>query len=217
MKWLITAGPTREPLDPVRFLSNRSSGKMGYALAAAAAAAGEEVLLVSGPTALPVPQGVTRIDVVTSDEMAVAVDAGLEGVDVAVLAAAVCDFKPAEVFSSKIKKHDGIPALSLVPTRDILASLGALEGRGFFLAGFAAETDRVAEHAQRKLEAKRCDLIIANDVSVPGIGFEGEENEVTLFWSGGGIDPLPRAGKGALGRQLVAIIREAALRRRSGG
>jgi len=206
MKIVITAGPTREPIDAVRFLSNRSSGKMGYALAQAAREAGHEVTLVSGPVALHPPEGVRFVPVVTSDEMADAVEAHLAGADLVILAAAVADFKPATASPRKLKKHEGIPNLSLVPTRDILATLGAIAGRRFGLVGFAAETDNLAANATRKLREKRCDLIIANDVSVPGIGFEGEENAVTLFFADGASLPLERAEKIALARRIIARL-----------
>jgi len=204
MKIIVTAGPTREPIDAVRFLSNRSSGKMGYALARAAHRAGHEVTLISGPVALNPPEGVRLIPVTTSDEMADAVQTHLPGVDLVVLAAAVADFKPATVSLRKLKKRDGIPTIALVPTRDILATLGAMERRSFRLVGFAAETDDLAENATRKLREKRCDLIIANDVSVPGIGFEGDDNALTLFFADGRSLSLPRATKEALAKEIVS-------------
>jgi len=206
MKWLITAGPTREPIDPVRFLSNRSSGKMGYALAEAAAAAGGEVVLITGPTRLDPPEGVKTVPVVTSDEMFEAVHGHLHHVDIALLAAAVCDFKPATVASQKLKKQDGLPQIEWMPTRDILASLGAIHPRPFFLGGFAAETREVAAHARKKLEQKGCDLIMANDVSRTDIGFEGDENELTLFFRDREPLHLPRAPKAALAREIVALL-----------
>jgi phosphopantothenoylcysteine synthetase/decarboxylase len=213
MNFLITAGPTREPLDPVRFLSNRSSGKMGYAMAEAALEAGHQVTLISGPVCLAPPPGATLINVTTSDEMADAVHAHLGGVEVAVLCAAVADFKPTHYSPLKLKKRDGMSQIALIPTRDILASLGALESRRFLLAGFAAETNDLAGNAQRKLREKRCDVIIANDVSQPGIGFESEENAVTLYFQDQASRVLPRAGKHELGRALIKIIVDCAIKK----
>ncbi len=208
MKFLVTAGPTREPIDPVRYLSNRSSGKMGYAIAEAARAAGHEVVLVSGPVCLPAPAGVHLVRVTTADEMFEAVHAHLDGVEIAVLAAAVADFKPAACAPHKLKKGDGAPRLALVPTRDILASLGAIAGRKFFLAGFAAETGDPAASARKKLREKRCDAIVANDVSAPGLGFDSDENELAIFYPDQSDRVLPRAEKCALARELVNILCE---------
>ncbi len=208
MHFLITAGPTREPIDPVRYLSNRSSGKMGYALAQAALEAGHEVTLVSGPVCLAAPEGARMVRVTTADEMADAVEAHLGGVEIAVLAAAVSDFKPAQVAPRKIKKGDGAPRLELVPTRDILATLGAIGERKFLLAGFAAETDNLAANAQKKLASKRCDLIVGNDVSKEGLGFESDENAVTLFLPDQTSRVLNRATKREIARQLIAILCE---------
>ena len=206
MNYLITAGPTREPIDPVRFLSNRSSGKMGYAIAQAAADAGHVVTLISGPVCLQPPAGVKVVQIVTADEMYDAVHAHLSGVDVAVLAAAVADFKPAQVATQKLKKGDGVPQIALVPTRDILASLGAVEGRSFLLAGFAAETNDVAANARKKLAAKRCDVIVANDVSVAGTGFESDDNALTIFNAHSEARHLERASKQALAAELIKIL-----------
>ena len=207
MRFLITAGPTREPIDPVRFLSNRSSGKMGYAIAEAALDAGHDVVLISGPVCIAAPEGAQVVDVITSDEMFDAVHAHLAAIDVAVLCAAVADFKPAQCAARKIKKRDGLPQLALVPTRDILASLGALPQKSFLLAGFAAETDDVAENAQKKLREKGCDAVIANDVSLAGLGFESNENEVAVFFRDRPSVVLPRASKRELARSLVIILK----------
>ncbi len=206
MKFLITAGPTREPIDPVRFLSNRSSGKMGYAIAEAACAAGHEVVLVSGPVCLAPPSGVRVVRVNTADEMYDAVHANLDGIDIAVLAAAVADFKPAVCAPRKIKKHEGAPQIALVPTRDILASLGAIRERKFFLVGFAAETENLAAYAQKKLREKACDAIIANDVSAPGLGFDSDDNEVVIFYPHLPSRVLPRSNKRDLAHALVNIL-----------
>ena len=208
MKFLITAGPTREPIDPVRFLSNRSSGKMGYAIAEAALEAGDEVVLVSGPVAIAPPAGAHLVAVTTSDEMYDAVHANLDGIDVAVLCAAVADFKPARCEARKIKKSAGPPRLKLVPTRDILASLGALSKKKFLLVGFAAETDDVAQNALKKLREKRCDAVVANDVARAGLGFESDENEVSIFLPDQTSRVLPRASKRDLAKSLVTILRE---------
>ena len=207
MKFLITAGPTREPIDPVRFISNRSSGKMGYAVAEAAIAAGHDVVLVSGPVSISAPAGATLVNVMTSDEMHDAVHANVASTDIAVLSAAVADFKPVEYIPRKIKKQDGgITQLALVPTRDILASLGAIYPRTFLLAGFAAETHDMERNASRKLREKRCDVIIANDVSRGDIGFEGDENEVTLFFVDQPSRVIPKASKRQLAFELVQTL-----------
>ena len=206
MKFLITAGPTREPIDPVRYLSNRSSGRMGYAIAQAALDAGHEVILISGPVALPAPPRAQMVHVTTADEMYDAVHANLSGIDIAVLCAAVADFKPAVVAPHKVKKREGVPVIELVPTRDILASLGALPEKKFLLAGFAAETEDLEKNAREKLEKKRCDVVIANDVSAPGLGFESEENEVCIFLPDQTSRVMPRAAKRDIAIGLVKIL-----------
>ena len=208
MKFLITAGPTRDPIDPVRYISNRSSGKMGYAIAEAALEAGHEVVLVSGPVALPAPAGAQMVRVTTADEMYEAVHAHLAGIDIAVLCAAVADFKPAACAPRKIKKREGVPTIELVPTRDILASLGALDEKYFLLAGFAAETGDLEKNAREKLEKKRCDVVIGNDVSAPGLGFESDENELTIFLPDHSSRVLPRGSKRDLANALVKILLE---------
>ena len=213
MKILVTAGPTHEPLDPVRYLSNRSSGKMGYAIAQAALDAGHEVVLVSGPVALATPERARNVRVTTSEEMYEAVHARVRDVDVCVLCAAVADFRPAKVEGRKIKKGARSSfTLELVPTRDILLSLRDLpratgDGRPF-VVGFAAETNDVVAHAKDKLHAKGCALIVANDVSREGIGFESDENELTLIFSSGEIRVLARAKKNALAASLIKIFDE---------
>ena len=207
MKILITAGPTREPIDPVRYLSNRSSGKMGYAIAAAACAAGHEVMLVSGPVALTPPTGVQTIQVVTSDEMFDAVHSRVAWADVCVLCAAVADFRPATVAPLKIKKGERESfTLELIPTRDILFSLRGRDQP--IVVGFAAETDSVLENAQRKLHAKGCALLIVNDVSRTDVGFESEENELTLLFANGDERVLHRANKNVLACALVEIFED---------
>ena len=206
MKFLITAGPTREPIDPVRYISNRSSGKMGYAIAQAALDAGHDVVLISGPVALPAPPRAQIIRVTTADEMYDAVHANLADIDIAVLCAAVADFKPAAFAPHKIKKREGVPVIELAPTRDILASLGALHQKKFLLAGFAAETDDLEKNAREKLEKKQCDVVIANDVSAPGLGFESEENELVIFLHDQNSRVMPRAAKRDLANDLVKIL-----------
>lgn len=206
MTFLITAGPTREPIDPVRYISNRSSGKMGYAIAQAALDAGHEVVLISGPVALAAPQRAKLIRVETADEMYEAVHANLQGIDVAVLCAAVADFKPVACAAHKIKKHDGVPRIELEPTRDILASLGKLNSKNFLLAGFAAETENLEENARKKLAKKSCDVVIGNNVSTPGLGFESNENELTIFLPDQIGRVLPRASKHDLAKELVKIL-----------
>ncbi len=211
MKFLITAGPTREPLDPVRYLSNRSSGKMGYAIAAQAVLSGHEVVLISGPVALPAPAGARSIHVVTSDEMFAAVHAWVGGMDVCVLCAAVADFRPVRVEPRKIKKQGTARVtLEFEPTRDILLSLRDLprvHGRPITI-GFAAETDTVLENARRKLRAKGCTLLAVNDVSQDGIGFESDENELTLLFQTGEERVLKRARKDVLAAELIEIIEQ---------
>ena len=206
MRLLITAGPTREPIDPVRFLSNRSSGRMGYALAEAALAAGHEVLLISGPVAIPAPSGIQTIHVETAREMFDAVRTHLPGCHAAIFSAAVADYRPAQVVSQKIKKSADTLTLQLERTEDILGSVRSQFGFTGFLVGFAAETENLIAHAQDKLLRKGCDLIIANDVSQSGIGFDSLENEVTLCLPGGQTMPLPRQSKTSLARELIQFI-----------
>lgn len=206
MRFLITAGPTREAIDPVRFLSNRSSGKMGYALAVAAVAAGHEVVLVSGPVGLAAPAGVTLMKVVTAREMYEAVRENLGGCEVGIFSAAVADYRPAQVAAEKMKKSAERLTLELERTEDILGSARSVFGFAGLLVGFAAETERLIEHAQEKLARKGCDMIVANDVSQEGIGFDSGENEVTLCFPAGRILSLPRQTKAGLARELIAHI-----------
>ena len=198
---LVTAGPTWEPIDPVRVIANRSSGRQGFAIAAAAAEAGARVTLVAGPVALDTPSGVKRIDVETAAEMADAVFASLPA-DAAILVAAVADWR-VEPSSTKLKKGEGAPQLRFVPTRDILAELGVSNQRPRLLVGFAAETDRVVERAIAKRAAKKADWIVANDVSGDVMG--GERNRVHLV-TATGVDDWPEAGKDDIARQLIARI-----------
>ena len=191
---LVTAGPTQEPLDPVRFLSNRSSGKMGYALAEAAARRGARVILVSGPVNLAPPAGVETIAVRTAAGMREQVLAHLEDAGIVVKAAAVADFHLSKVPAQKVKKTAARLSLELDPTPDILAEVGRKKGDRL-LIGFAAETQNLVAEARRKLESKNCDMIVANLVGGPEVGFESEENEVTLVLRTGETLPLARAPK----------------------
>jgi phosphopantothenoylcysteine decarboxylase/phosphopantothenate--cysteine ligase len=191
---LITAGPTQEPLDPVRFISNRSSGKMGYALAEAAANRGARVVLVSGPVNLPPPGGVAVIPVQTAVEMRDKVFENLAGAHIVIKAAAVADFHLSKVPDQKVKKTAARISLELDPTPDILAEIGRKKGDQL-LIGFAAETQNLVQEARRKLETKNCDMIVANLVGGHGLGFESEENEVTLVLRTGEIIPVARASK----------------------
>ena len=206
MRFLITAGPTREPLDPVRYLSNRSSGKMGYAMAEAALAAGHHVLLISGPTHLAAPPGAQLIPVTTSDEMHEAVHRHAPGSDIVVMCAAVADYKPARVAARKSQKPSAPFALELTPTRDILASLGAAAERDFLLVGFAAETHDLEENARKKLQTKGCDVLVANDVSGADSGMESDENEVTVFFKNGQIEKISRASKKKIAQTLIKLF-----------
>ncbi|HEX9290422.1 MAG TPA: phosphopantothenoylcysteine decarboxylase, partial [Anaeromyxobacteraceae bacterium] len=184
---VVTAGPTREPLDPVRFISNPSTGKMGYAVARVAARRGAEVVLVSGPVDLPDPAGVRTVRVVTAEEMARAVDAVSGDLDVFVGAAAVSDFKPRSPAPTKKKKTDEDEQVVLTRTPDILAGLGKrFDGKSGapILVGFAAETEALLANARKKLASKRCDLVVANKVGKPGAGFASERNRVTLVGPG---------------------------------
>jgi phosphopantothenoylcysteine synthetase/decarboxylase len=206
MRLLITAGPTREPIDPVRYLSNRSSGRMGYALAEAASEAGHEVVLVSGPVALPAPREVQLVKVETAREMFKAVEAHLSGCDAAIFSAAVADYRPVNVGAQKMKKTADKLVLELERTDDILGSARSKFGFRGFLVGFAAETENVIAYAQGKLQSKGCDMIVANDVSQAGIGFDSAENEVTLCLPGGRTTALPQQSKTALAHVLIAQI-----------
>ncbi len=208
MHVLVTAGPTREPIDPVRYLTNRSSGKMGYALAAAFAHEGHQVMLVSGPTRLDVPDGVDFVPVETAADMHEVVMRYLGKMEIAVFAAAVADYTPAVVSPQKLKKSAAALTLELVRTADIL---GSARDAGFTgtLVGFAAETENLEENAREKLRRKRCDLVIANDVSRSDIGFDSDQNEVLLVFPEH-IEKLPPASKHDLAHQLVHAIHELA-------
>ncbi|HSG59410.1 MAG TPA: bifunctional phosphopantothenoylcysteine decarboxylase/phosphopantothenate--cysteine ligase CoaBC [Woeseiaceae bacterium] len=202
---LVTAGPTREPIDPVRYISNRSSGKMGYAIASAAAAQGARVILVSGPVALPTPAGVELVSVTTAAEMYSATHEQIDGVDIFVGAAAVADYRPAEPSRKKIKKHDETLHVELVRTEDILASVAALETAPFTV-GFAAETENDREYALGKLENKGLDMIVANRVGDDS-GFDRDDNAAQVYWRGGERD-FPTAAKAELADGIVQLVAE---------
>lgn len=209
---LITAGPTREPIDPVRFISNRSSGKMGYAIAEAAAARGARVILVSGPVHLAPPEGVELIQVQTAIEMHHAVMSRLDEASIIIKAAAVADYFVANVPRQKVKKTPMRLSLDLEPTPDILAEIGQRK-KDQLLIGFAAETENLAPEARRKLQSKNCDMIVANLVSQDGIGFESEENEVLLVQRTGENLRLSKAPKHVIADQILdqALILRLAL------
>jgi phosphopantothenoylcysteine decarboxylase/phosphopantothenate--cysteine ligase len=195
LRCLITAGPTREYLDPVRFLSNASSGKMGYALAAAAGARGWQVDLVSGPVGLPAPAGVSYHGVVSAQEMFAACDPLFGGCDIFIAVAAVADYRPKSRAEEKLKKSDAALVMELEPTTDILKTLAARKRPGQTVVGFAAETRDVEAYALRKLNDKNLDWIVANDVSRPGIGVGADDNHVTLLNRVGGrfiFGPAPK-------------------------
>jgi phosphopantothenoylcysteine decarboxylase/phosphopantothenate--cysteine ligase len=210
---LVTAGPTREPLDPVRFLSNRSSGKMGYAIAEAAAARGAHVILVSGPTALSAPPGVDLIHAETAEEMYRAVLAKLEPAGVVVKAAAVADYRPKRTADRKIKKEHAASEIALEPTPDILAELGRRKGKRI-LVGFAAETDDLLANAKTKLQRKNLDLVVANDVRAAGAGFDVDTNVVTMLDAAGGVEELPLLPKRQIADRILdrvkALLQKAA-------
>ena len=192
---LVTAGPTEEPLDAVRYLSNRSSGKMGYALAEAGRRRGARVILVSGPTHLDPPAGIEVERVRTASEMAEAVLSRLDEASIVLMAAAVADFLPAQFRAQKIKKQKGPTGLRLKPTRDILGEIARRRRAGQLVVGFAAETDHVLENAAQKLKAKRLDLMVANDVTQEGAGFDVDTNVVTLLFPDGRAKPLEKMPK----------------------
>jgi phosphopantothenoylcysteine decarboxylase / phosphopantothenate---cysteine ligase len=205
VRFVVTAGPTREAIDPVRFISNRSSGKMGYAIAEAALARGHRVTLISGPAAIAPPPRAKFISVTTSDELHDAVHRALRACDVLVMCAAVSDYKPASLAPRKMKKGKSPFALKLIPTRDILASLPK-ENRRYLVVGFAAETHDLKINAQQKLRRKNCDMIVANDVSRSDSGMESDQNEVVIFSRNGESEKISRASKKIIARELVKKI-----------
>lgn len=204
---VITAGPTREPLDPVRYISNHSSGKMGYALAAAARAAGARVILVSGPVAITPPPGVDVRPVMTAQDMLMQSMAAVdEGCDVFIATAAVADYRPETCAGDKIKKSSEAMSLALVRNPDTLATVAARTDAPFTV-GFAAETTDVARYATDKMARKKLDMIVANDVSAPGLGFNSDNNAVTVFWPGG-QEQIGPDSKPTIATRLVALIGE---------
>jgi phosphopantothenoylcysteine decarboxylase/phosphopantothenate--cysteine ligase len=204
---LITAGGTREPIDPVRFVGNRSSGKQGHALADEAAARGAKVTLVT-TAGLPVTAQADVVRVETAAQMEDAVRAAAPGADVVVMAAAVADFRPVQTADRKIKKAGGVPEIVLEPTPDILAGLGAHKPPGQTLVGFAAETDDLRQNAARKLADKRADLLVANDVTAPGAGFEHDTNRVVILNADGTEREVPLADKRAVARAVFNAVLE---------
>ena len=205
-KILITAGPTREKIDAVRFLSNRSSGKMGYALAAAARDAGLDVTLVSGPVALAPVDGVTMVRIESAAEMAEAVKSRAPEMDIVIMAAAVADYRPVRTFDGKLKKLPGGLTLELERTEDILASLGQIKPAGQLLIGFAAETDDLIANAAGKLARKNLDWIVANDVRRTDRGFASDCNAVTLLARDGRRIDLELAPKPEIARRILQIV-----------
>jgi phosphopantothenoylcysteine decarboxylase/phosphopantothenate--cysteine ligase len=211
---LVTAGPTQEPLDDVRYLSNMSSGKMGYALAEASRRRGARVVLVSGPTHLEPPAGAAVERVRTAEEMAQAVLRHFEKATVTLMAAAVADFRPAEVYPRKIKKRDGVPTLKLEPAPDILAMLAPRRRPGQVVVGFAAETENLLANAAAKLRDKRLDFIVANDLLQEGAGFDADTNIVTLIFPDGRRKALEKMSKLDVAQRILDEI--VALRKDSG-
>ncbi|MCU1286656.1 MAG: Phosphopantothenoylcysteine decarboxylase / Phosphopantothenate-cysteine ligase [Acidobacteriales bacterium] len=209
---LITAGPTREPIDPVRYIGNRSSGKMGYALAEAALRNGAKVILVSGPTALEKPAPVELIEVQTAEEMRNAVLSKLDQASIVIKAAAVADYKPKQVAGQKIKRK-GSFTLELEPTEDIAAEIGKRRSNQIVI-GFAAETENVVENGRKKLISKSLDAIVVNDVSKPGIGFDSERNAVTIITADNEIE-IPEADKSQIAMEILKVVASLKQKRRS--
>lgn len=207
LKVLVSAGPTQEKIDPVRFLSNRSSGKMGYALAEAARARGASVTLVSGPVALPRPEGVRVISVESADEMQVALAEVAAAADILIMAAAVADYRVAAPAARKIKKDNEELEIRLVRNDDILAGLGRAKPPGQVLVGFAAETNDVVAYGQDKLKRKNADLFVANDVSRSDIGFSSDENEVHLLFADGRVEKVEKASKKRIANAVLDAVR----------
>lgn len=204
---VVTAGGTREPIDAVRVIANRSSGKQGYAVAEEAIARGADVTLITTVDLAP-PAGARTVCVETAAQMKTAVDAAAVAADVVVMCAAVADFRPAAAAEGKIKKRDGVPEITLEPTPDILAGLGAAKRPGQVLVGFAAETNDVATNAREKLAKKNLDMVVANDVSAPGVGFQHDTNAVTIYLSTGDEKLVPLAGKRTIARHLLDSVVE---------
>ncbi len=206
MQLLISAGPTREAIDAVRFLSNRSTGKMGYALARQALVRGHRVILVSGPVALEAPAGVTLVPVESARQMAEAVTSRAAECDLVIMTAAVADYRPKQTISGKLKKQAGDLVLELERTEDILAGLGAVKPAGQCLVGFAAETEALERYALDKLQRKNLDWIVANDVSRSDRGFGAENNSVVMFARDGRRVEIPLASKDDVARRILEEI-----------
>ncbi|MDA7605252.1 phosphopantothenoylcysteine decarboxylase [Verrucomicrobiales bacterium] len=205
MRILITAGPTREPIDPVRFLSNRSTGKMGYAIATAAELRGHDVTLVSGPVNVPNPGGCHIISVETASQMHDEVMEHSKGCDAAVMVAAVADYTPLETSPHKLKKS-GDKDIKLKRTKDVLGSMRQIFGFDGVLVGFAADTEELRENALSKMKRKGCDFIVANDVSRKDIGFESDYNEVTIFQSDGSKEHIKKCSKQKIAEKILDKI-----------
>ena len=206
VKVLVTAGPTREAIDPVRFISNRSSGKMGYAIAEAALQAGHQVRLISGPVAIESPHGAQRICVTTAEEMLCVVQQHLSQCDVLVMAAAVADWRPRKIAKRKLKKSDGPPCIEWEATPDILKTIAPMKKSSHVFCGFAAETNGVDREAKRKLREKNLDVLAANDVSKKGRGFESEYNLLNLFFADGRVVRGTLATKKKCAEDLIDVI-----------
>jgi phosphopantothenoylcysteine decarboxylase/phosphopantothenate--cysteine ligase len=205
-KVVVTAGGTQEPLDPVRVVANRSSGKQGFALAQAALDLGAEVTLVTGPVHLPTPVGAAQLDVRTAAEMKDALLGALDGSDALIMAAAVADFRPKDASSDKIKRRKGVPEIDLEPTDDILAAIVKLKSRPKVIVGFAAESQDVEKNAQAKLDEKGLSLIVANDITAPDAGFAVDTNRVLLIDSAGGVEQLPLLSKAEVAERVMSIV-----------
>ena len=214
MKVLVTAGPTREAIDPVRFVSNRSSGKMGYAVAAAARERGHAVSLVSGPVALESPRGVDVVRVTTAEEMLAAVKKRVRGCDLLVMAAAVADWRPKKTAARKLKKSAGPPRIEWVATPDILRTIAPLKKPSQTFCGFAAETDGLAREARRKLREKNLDAIAANDVSKTDRGFEAARNALAVFFADGRALRIGLATKKKCAAALLRALEEISARKK---
>lgn len=206
MKILITAGPTVEAIDPVRYFTNKSTGKMGFALAQAALDAGHDVILITGPVSFEAPPGIKRIDVKSAQEMHQAVMSEVDQADVFIAAAAVADYRPKEVLTHKFKKSDGNWHIEMVRNPDILFEVGQLENKPFSV-GFAAETENMMENAKAKLKRKNCDMIASNDVSSREIGFGSAYNALNVIWPEGQAE-IGKATKEDVAKTLITLIKE---------